>query len=134
MEKSKLEKPAFDAYFFDLIKQYFPEPYRTLYSDPLNICKALQAACRLKMKDSCLFTDPAGSGSYWDRCAVHKKIAELQKQHPEWRNEDYLNHFRSVKVRGRELPFEDRTVKEWISEIVPSKKGRPRGRKNTIKK
>lgn len=132
---SKKEKPTDDKpTFWDLIYRHFPEPYRTIYSDPLTICKTLQAGCRFEMKESCLGVNPAGSESYFDRCAVHKVVHELQQQHPDWRNEDYLSHIRSVKVNGRVLPFEDRTLKKWIAEIVTSKSGRPRGRKNTLKR
>jgi hypothetical protein len=120
--------------FFDLIDSYFPEPYRTIYSDPLKICKTLQVACSFTNKESCLYTNPSGSESYFDRCAVHRIVSNLQRQYPEWRNEDYLKYLRSVKVNRRNLPFEDKTIKAWISEIVPSKRGRPRGRKNTLKR
>ena len=121
-EKTTEDKPT----FWDLINRHFPEPYRTIYSDPLTICKTLQAGSRLEMKESCLGVNPPGSESYWDRCAAHQIVSDLQKQHPEWRNADYVKHLRSVKVNGRYLPFGDRALKTWVSEIVKGKKGRPR--------
>ena len=123
-----------DPTLWDLINEHFPEPYRTAYSDPLTVCKMPQASCNLRMSESCLKTNPAGSESYFDRTAVHQMVSDLQQRHPDWRNEDYLSHIRGVKVRGRSLPFEDRTLQKWIAEIVPSKRGRTRGRKNTLKR
>ena len=132
MEKLKVHKN--EPTFFELIQRYFPEPYKTIYSDPFAICKALQGACNLSIKESCLNANPDGSISYWDRCAVHQMVSELQKQHPEWRNEDYVKYLETVKVRGGGLMYGYRTLKRWVSEIVPSKRGRPRGRTNTIKR
>ena len=87
---------------------------------------------RVEMKESCLGVNPADSESYFDRCAVHQMVSDLQKLHPKWPNEDYVKHLQSFKVNGRILPFEPRTIEKWVSEIVPSKKGRPRGRKNHV--
>jgi hypothetical protein len=125
--KVRLNEPT----LFDLIDRCFPEPYRTRYLNPLNICKTLQAACRVEMKESCLGVNPAGSESYFDRCAVHQMVSDLQKQHPDWINQDYVRHIQSVKVNGRYLPFEYRTIKDWVSEIIPTRRGRPPGRENT---
>ena len=78
------------------------------------------------MKESCLGVNPAGSESYFDKCAVHQMVSELQKQHPEWRNADYVRHLRTVKVRGRYLVFKDRTLRKWVSDIIKGNPGRPR--------
>jgi hypothetical protein len=117
---------------FDLIDR-FPEPYRTWYSNPINICKELQAACRVDDKEkrkSCLGVNPPGSISYFDRCKVHQIVSDQMKKHPEWINKDFVRYLKKADVNQ----YSDTTFQKWVSEVKVSKKGRPRGSRNLIKR
>ena len=59
-----------DTSLLELIKEHFPEPYKTVYSNPLTICKALRALGRVDKTDTCLYKNPKGSESYWFRISV----------------------------------------------------------------
>lgn len=126
---SQISKVSTEPTLWDLIDRHFPEPYRTIYSDPLTVCKTLQAGGRLEIKESCLGVNPAGSVSYWDRCKVHEIVSDLQQKHPEWRKEDYVNYLKNMNIKEL-TSFTDRTFGKWVSEIVNSKRGRPGERKN----
>ena len=78
---------------------------------------------RVEMKESCLGVNPADSESYFDRCAVHQMVSDLQKLHPKWPNEDYVNTFKALKSTGEFCLSNHGPSKNGYRKLYPARRG-----------